>query len=180
MGSRYAELGRPGRGAGGAGRPAQLFGGPGNAPASRDQGSGPPRMGRPPSRLPPEGESDRRAEVGRASRPHHLLQQLDGSRGRRHAGRGGQAALEGRDRAPRQAGGPGAEERRPSMMRSLGSLLAAPPVLGLLLKVTLVFLLGALAAGLLYRASAAARHFVWMLALTGSVALAFTDRKSVV
>ena len=39
------------------------------------------------------------------------------------------------------------------MMRSLASLLATPPVLGLLLKVTLVFLLGALAAGLLYRAS---------------------------
>ena len=60
------------------------------------------------------------------------------------------------------------------MMRSLASLLATPPVLGLLLKVTLVFLLGALAAGLLHRASAAARHFVWMLALTGSVALALT------
>src|ERR1044071_1058852 len=166
--------GHRGRGAGGPGRPAQLFGGPGDAPAPRDQESRPPRMGRPPPRLPPQSQPDRRAEVGRAPRPHHLLQQLDGSRGRRHAGRRGPATLEGRARAPRQAGGPGAEERRPSMMRSLASLLAAPPVLGLLLKVTLLLLLGALAAGLLHRASAAARHFVWMLALTGSVALALT------
>ncbi|HEV8356291.1 MAG TPA: M56 family metallopeptidase, partial [Gemmatimonadales bacterium] len=60
------------------------------------------------------------------------------------------------------------------MMRSLASLLAAPPVLGLLLKVTLVLLLGASVAGLLRHASAAARHFVWMLALTGSVVLTLT------
>jgi beta-lactamase regulating signal transducer with metallopeptidase domain len=60
------------------------------------------------------------------------------------------------------------------MMRSLASLLAAPSVLGLLMKVTLVLLLGAGAAALLRRASAAARHFVWMLALTGSVALTLT------
>ena len=60
------------------------------------------------------------------------------------------------------------------MMRSLASLLAAPPMLGLLTKVTLVLLLGAGAAATLRRASAAARHFVWMLALTGSVALTLT------
>ena len=60
------------------------------------------------------------------------------------------------------------------MMRSLASLLAAPPVLALLVKVTLVLLLAACVAGLLRRASAAARHFVWMLALTGSVALTLT------
>src|ERR1041385_4147455 len=164
---------RPGR-ARGPPRPAQLLGGPGDAPAPRDEGARPPRLGRPPPRLPPHRQPGRRAEVGRAPRPHHLLQQLDGDRGRRHAGRRGQAAVQGRARAPRQAGRAGAEERRPSMMRSLASLLAAPPMLGLLTKVTLVLLLGAGAAATLRRASAAARHFVWMLALTGSVALTLT------
>src|ERR1041385_6324520 len=164
---------RPGR-ARGPPRPAPLLGGPGDSRAAGNQGPRPPRLGRPPPRLPPHRQPGRRAEVGGAPRPHHLLQQLDGDRGRRHAGRRGPAAVQGRARAPRQAGRAGAEERRPSMMRSLASLLAASSVLGLLMKVTLVLLLGAGAAALLRRASAAARHFVWMLALTGSIALTLT------
>ncbi|HEY6194490.1 MAG TPA: M56 family metallopeptidase, partial [Candidatus Eisenbacteria bacterium] len=59
-----------------------------------------------------------------------------------------------------------------SMTRSLASLgpLAVWP--GLLLKVTLLFAAAALVAALCRRRAAATRHFVWLVALAGALALA--------
>ncbi len=58
------------------------------------------------------------------------------------------------------------------MTSFLASLLAAPTALGLIVKVTLLLAGGFAIASAFRRRSAAARHFVWVLVLSGSVALA--------
>ncbi len=61
------------------------------------------------------------------------------------------------------------------MIRSPFALFTDPALLAgaaFVVKITLVFLLGALLAALLRNRSAAARHFVWALALGGALALA--------
>jgi beta-lactamase regulating signal transducer with metallopeptidase domain len=60
------------------------------------------------------------------------------------------------------------------MSGSFASLFAAPALLwglGLVLKVTVILAAGAIVAGLLRGASAAVRHFVWLLTLGGALAL---------
>src|SRR5262249_17447107 len=110
--------------------------------------------------------------------PANVLQQFHGVRGGGHARNCRDAAQRRGTRALSEVDRQGAPEARTHMIawipltRSLAAVVSGSGAAGLLLKVTLLFAAAELLALALRHRAAAARHFVWLVALAGALALA--------